>query len=137
MDENSIDSLAPERDAINTPYWDNLAQGRLTYQCCNACHKAWLPPRSECPGCLSDDWAWKDASGRAKLISWVVYHIAHHKAFENRLPYNVAVVELSEGPRLISNVVGIEDQEGLVIDQPLQLRIETEGGVGLPRFVPA
>ena len=50
MDENSIEALAPERDAINTPYWDNLAQGRLTYQCCNACHKAWLPPRSECPG---------------------------------------------------------------------------------------
>jgi uncharacterized OB-fold protein len=137
MDENSIESLAPERDAINTPYWDHLAQGRLTYQCCNTCHTAWLPPRSECPGCLSDDWAWKDASGRAKLISWVVYHIAHHKAFENRLPYNVAVVELVEGPRLISNVVGIEDQEGLVIDQPLQLRIENEGGVALPRFVPA
>ena len=89
MDENSIEALAPERDAINSPYWDSLAQGRLTYQCCNACLKAWLPPRSECPGCLSDDWAWKDASGRAKLISWVVYHIAHHKAFENRLPYNV------------------------------------------------
>jgi hypothetical protein len=49
----------------------------------------------------------------------------------------VAVVELAEGPRLISNVVGIQDQEGLVIDQALQLRIETEGGVALPRFVPA
>ena len=49
----------------------------------------------------------------------------------------MAVVELAEGPRLISNVVGIEDHEGLVIDQPLQLRIENEGGVALPRFVPA
>ncbi|MDY7546878.1 OB-fold domain-containing protein [Glaciimonas sp. CA11.2] len=128
---------APQRDALNAPYWDSLARGTLSFQRCGCCGKAWLPARSECPGCLATDWRWEPASGSARLISWVVYHVAYHPAFENRLPYNVAVVELDEGPRLISNVVGIEDAENLKIDQPLRLVIEEENGIAVARFTPA
>ena len=128
---------APEPDALNTPYWESLKQGALTYQKCNACGHAWLPPRTECPHCLAADWRWEAAAGGARLISWVVYHIAYHPAFAKRLPYNVAVVELDEGPRLISNVVGVADPEKLVIDQRLRLAIEMEGATAVPRFVPA
>ena len=128
---------APERDALNTPYWDSLAQGALSFQRCSACGHAWLPARAECPACLGDQWQWEKAGGGAKLISWVVYHVAFHPAFAKRLPYNVAVVELDEGPRLISNVVGIGDGESLKIDQPLRLVIEDECGTAVPRFVPA
>lgn len=128
---------APERDALNTPYWDHLAQGQLCYQQCNPCSHVWLPARSECPGCLAADWRWQAAAGGAKLISWVVYHMAYHPAFANRLPYAVAVVELDEGPRLISNVIGIEDAESLKIDQRLVLVIEDESGTAVPRFKPA
>jgi uncharacterized OB-fold protein len=137
MEASAITILAPERTALSTPYWDSLAQGTLTFQRCNACGHAWLPARSECPGCLAADWRREAASGAAKLISWVVYHVAYHPAFEHRLPYNVAVVELDEGPRLISNVVGVEDAETLVIDQPLQLVIEDENGTAVARFSPA
>ena len=125
---------APERDALNAPYWDGLGRGALTFQRCRSCGHAWLPPRSDCPGCLSADLAWQTAAGGARLISWVVYHVAFHPAFANRLPYNVAVVELDEGPRLISNVVGVEDAETLKIDQRLQLVIEDEGGTAVARF---
>jgi uncharacterized OB-fold protein len=128
---------APERDALNTPYWDHLAQGQLCYQQCNACSHAWLPARSECPGCLAADWRWQAAAGGAKLISWVVYHMAYHPAFASRLPYAVGVVELDEGPRLISNVIGIVDAESLKIDQRLVLVIEDESGTAVPRFKPA
>ena len=128
---------APERDALNSPYWDNLAQGGLSFQRCNACGHAWLPARSECPACLEDQWRWAKAAGGAKLISWVVYHVAFHPAFAKRLPYNVAVVELDEGPRLISNVVGVADAKTLRIDQRLRLVIETEGETAVPRFTPA
>ena len=127
---------APERNALNAPYWDSLARGALTFQRCNSCGHAWLPPRSDCPGCLSADCVWVNAAGGAKLISWVVYHVAFHSAFANRLPYNVAVVELDEGPRLISNVVGVADAETLKIDQRLKLVIEDEGGTAVPRFLP-
>ncbi len=127
---------APERDALNTPYWDSLAQGTLSFQRCGACGHAWLPARSECPACLADRWHWDKAGGGAKLISWVVYHTAFHPAFANRLPYNVAVVELDEGPRLISNLIGVADAETLKIDQRLRLVIEMEGETALPRFTP-
>lgn len=70
-------------------------------------------------------------------MSWVVYHIAYHPAFANRLPYNVAVVELDEGPRMISNVVQIDDPERLVIDQRLRLVFEDEGATAVARFAPA
>ncbi len=130
-------ALAPERDAINSRYWDSLAQGALSYQRCDACGHAWLPPRSECPVCLADTYHWEKARDGAKLISWVIYHIAHHPAFKDRLPYNVAVVELDEGPRLISNVVGIDNDAQLHIEQRLRLVIEQEGETAVPRFAPA
>jgi len=126
----------PERTELNAPYWDSLAKGNLCFQRCTSCGHAWLPPRSECPACLSDQPRWEKAGGGAKLVSWVVYHIAYHPAFKDRLPYNVAVVELDEGPRLISNVVGVDDAQSLTIDQHLRLVIEDEGGTAVPRFAP-
>jgi len=126
----------PVTDALSAPYWAALDAGRHTFQRCRVCNNAWLPPRHECPRCLAADWSWEDASGAARLISWVVYHTAFHPAFKARLPYTVAVVELAEGPRLISNIVDAGDPEALVIDQPLRLTIEREGGVAVPRFRP-
>jgi hypothetical protein len=65
-----------------------------------------------------------------------VYHTTFHPAFVQRLPYTVAVVELAEGPRLISNIVGNEDPEMLRIGQRLRLLIEREAGFAVPRYRP-
>ncbi len=135
--DEALTIAAPERNEHNGPYWDSLAQGSLCFQRCDHCTHAWLPPRGECPACLADKHHWEQAKGGARLISWVVYHIAYHPAFKDRLPYNVAVVELDEGPRLISNVVGIEDPGTMRIDQRLRLAIEDESGTAVPRFAPA
>jgi len=126
----------PQRDPLEKPYWDALATGRHVFQRCSDCGEARLPPRPECPRCLSPASVWEEASGRARLVSWVVYHIAFHPAFRSRLPYTVAVVEMVEGPRLISNIVGSDDPEMLRIDQPLVLTIEQEHGIALPRYRP-
>jgi uncharacterized OB-fold protein len=67
-------------------------------------------------------------------VSWVVYHRSYHPAFADRLPYNVAIVELDEGPRLISNVAGVQGGAGLEADMRLVLRVEREEGVPLARF---
>jgi uncharacterized OB-fold protein len=115
-----------------------LGEGRLTIQRCGVCANAWLPPRDHCPRCLSAQWAWEAASGRAKVVSWVVYHRAFHPAFAERIPYNVVVAELEEGPRIITNVLGIEGADGLAIDTPLVLAdAEQESGVPVARFRPA
>lgn len=121
----------PDIDGINSPLWDGLKQGRLQFQAC-ACGHAWLPPRSLCPQCLGDDWAWREASGRGRIISWVVYHVAYHPSFKNKLPYNVSIVELEEGPRLITNILDPNDQ--ISIDAPVRLDVDTTRDTPLAQF---
>jgi uncharacterized OB-fold protein len=64
-----------------------------------------------------------------------VYHHAYHDYYATRLPYNVAVVELDEGPRLVSNIV--DARSDLWIDMPLDVVIQREAGTALARFRPA
>ena len=125
---------APAPSEIAAPYWRALEQGRLAFQRCGQCNNAWLPARTECPRCLAPEPRWEEAGGRAKLVSWVVYHHGYHEYYATRLPYNVAVVELDEGPRLISNVIA--HVKSLRIDMPLRLEIQREAGVALARFAP-
>lgn len=128
---------APAQTAtdITQAYREGLASGRLMFQRCNHCANAWMPVRSECPRCLSPEYSWVAASGNAKLVSWVVYHRAFNEAFKTRVPYTVAVVELNEGPRMISNIVG-SDPSTLKIEQALKLQFDHEGEVVIPRFKP-
>ena len=120
---------------MSDPYWKALADGKLVYQQCCKCGNGWLPARSECPRCLSDETSWTAASGSARLVSWIVYHHAYHESVVGKLPYTVAIVELDEGPRLTTNIIDSGDPEQLTIDQPLMLKIEREGDLALPRFV--
>ena len=122
----------PEVNPVNAPHWEGLKQGKLLYQRCGACGHAWLPAREDCPNCLSPENDWVEASGRGKLVSWVIYHVPFNKAFAGKLPYNVAVVELDEGPRAITNIVNPDD--GLKADRPVELVVEEEDGVALARF---
>ena len=124
----------PEITALNEPYWKGLEGGRMMFQRCANGH-AWLPARDECPHCLSAKHAWEQASGRGKLLSWVVYRTAYHPAFKDRLPYVVAVVELDEGPRLMTNIVPAGAP--LALDMPVALKVEREGGCAVARFAPA
>jgi len=135
--EDMIDAAfpAPQPGPAAAPYWRALDEGRLVFQRCLTCGNAWLPARGECPRCLAPAAHWETASGIARLVSWVVYHHGYHEYYAARLPYTVAVVELAEGPRLISNIVGGDDT--LRIDMPLKLAIEREAGVALARFAPA
>jgi len=122
---------APQRTPLNEPYWAALDRGQLSFQRCCRCGNAWLPARAECPRCLHAAWEWQPASGRGKLVSWVVYHRAYHPYFAGRVPYNVALVELDEGPRLISGIVGGGEP---AVGRALALQIEREAGLALPRF---
>lgn len=119
----------------NAPFWEAIDRNQLTFQRCEACGHRWLPARRECPSCLSDKVRWQEACGAARLVSWVVYHSALHPAFEHRVPYNVAVVELKEGPRMISNVVGCPP-DALRIDQTLRFVVREQDGVRIPQFEP-
>ena len=126
-----MDLPKPEPTELSRPFWDALRDGHLVFQRCG-CGHAFLPARRHCPACLRPDPRWERASGKGRLVSWVVYHTAYHPAFESRLPYNVALVELAEGPRLLTNIV--DPSEALVADAPVELKIEWEGDAALARF---
>ena len=121
----------PEITDLNRPYWEGLREGRLRVQRCG-CGHAWLPTRRECPSCLRDGARWEDCSGRGSVLSWVVYHTAYHPAFESRLPYHVALIELDEGPRLLSRV--LDGHERLQGGLRVELAVSWEDGLALPTF---
>jgi uncharacterized protein len=126
-----MDMPKPEPTEVSRPYWDALREGHLVFQRCD-CGHAWLPARRLCPSCLKPAGRWERSSGRGRLLSWVVYHTAYHPAFESRLPYNVALVELEEGPRLLTNMA--DANERLRGDAMVELQIGWEGDVALARF---
>lgn len=93
------------------PFWEATKRGVLLLQNCCDCGAYRFPPNSLCTECGSTSFDWKSVSGRGKIYSYVVFHRAYHPAFEKDLPYAVACIELNEGPRLMSRVVGISPEQ--------------------------
>ncbi|MEU3488869.1 Zn-ribbon domain-containing OB-fold protein [Streptomyces massasporeus] len=96
----------PEPDAFTRTYWDAAAEGRLLIRRCGDCGRAHHYPREFCPHCWSEDVTWETASGRATLYTWSVVHRNDLPPFPDRVPYVAAVVELAEGPRMMTEIVG-------------------------------
>ena len=101
----------PTITPLNQPYWDGLKNRELRMQRCDGCHKVWYPAAPFCPRCWSRKFTWDKLSGRGRVSSWVVFHQSYFKGFENDIPYNVAEVELDEGPRLMTNLVGVANDD--------------------------
>jgi len=121
------------------PYWDGARQGRLMIPRCRACRRAFLYPRVACPFCSSRDIAWEQASGRGRLHSFAIAHQILNKAFKVTPPVVLAMVELDEGPRLLTNLVDVApDPTALRCDMPVEVVFERlTDEVALPMFRPA
>jgi hypothetical protein len=125
----------PQPTPETQPFWDGCAAGELRLQRCRPCDAFYFPPRPFCPRCLSDDVAWEAASGRGTLHTYVINHRAA-PGFEPG--YAIAVVQLDEGPRMMSNIVGVANTpDELVLDMPLVVAFEDRGELRLPVFTPA
>ncbi|MEP6623150.1 MAG: Zn-ribbon domain-containing OB-fold protein [Acidimicrobiia bacterium] len=98
----------PQPDLETQPFWDAARAGRLSIKHCNSCDQHHFYPRPFCPHCWSEDVEWVDASGRATLYTWSVVHRNDLPPFPDRIPYVAAVVDLAEGPRMMTNVVDCE-----------------------------
>lgn len=119
----------PEPDAFTRPYWDAAAEGHLLLRHCRACDRAHHYPREFCPHCWSEstDCAWVRASGRATLYTWSVVHRNDLPPFGTRVPYVAAVVDLAEGPRMMTEVVECEES-ALAIGMELRVTFRREEG---------
>jgi uncharacterized OB-fold protein len=127
----------PTPDLETRPFWDGCRDGRFLVKHCNRCGRDHFYPRPFCPTCWSDDVAWKQASGRATLYTYSVVHVNDLPPFHERVPYVAAIVELDEGPRVMTNVEGVPFDE-LRIGQQLEVDFkEIADDVTIPVFRPA
>jgi uncharacterized OB-fold protein len=95
---------APEPDLESAFWWDGLREHRLLLQRCAACDRPRFPPMPSCPGCASAATEVVESAGHGVVYSFVRAHVAVSPGYEGPLPYTVATVALSEGPRLLGRV---------------------------------
>jgi hypothetical protein len=128
--------VLPQLDDVNRPFWDGCRDGILRLQRCTDCAQLRYPISIVCPHCLSTGATWEVMSGRGEVYTFAIFRHAYNNAWRARVPYNVALVQLTEGPTLISNVVDIE-LEDLRIGLPVTVVFESvTDAVTVPRFKP-
>jgi uncharacterized OB-fold protein len=120
--------------AITAPFWDGCAEGELRYQRCADCGTANFTPTELCRGCSSRELAWSTSTGRGSVYTWTVVHRPVTPSFTT--PYAVAIVDLDDGYRMLTNIIGIEPQD---IHEGLRVRVDPHpvgGDRVLPYFRP-
>jgi uncharacterized OB-fold protein len=126
--------ILPEVTALSRNFWEGCRDGELRLQRCLACRQLRYPIAPLCPHCLSPEVTWSRMSGGGTVFSFVIFRHAYHPAWRDKVPYCVALVELDEGPRMLTNLVGC-DPEDVRVGQSATLtfnRVNAE--ISLPQF---
>jgi uncharacterized OB-fold protein len=119
-------------------FWQATKDRKLTYQKCDDCGTVVFYPRAHCTGCVGGKLSWHTASGRGTVYTFSVVRKAEHPFFRSLVPYAVAWIDLDEGPRILSNVVGVEDPgKDLRVGQRVVVEWEPYDDLALPLFKPA
>jgi uncharacterized OB-fold protein len=133
---DALSKPVPVPDEISAPFFDGARDGKLMLQHCVSCGMWSFPVRERCPHCFAAALQWRQASGRGTLYTFTVMHQVMNPGFASAVPYNVAQVDLEEGVRMVSNIVGIPN-DALRIGMKLQAVFEAVGDNGsLPKFRP-
>jgi len=127
------DFIEPVVTDVNRGFWDGCADGVLRVQRCLACGHLRYPIAPWCPECLDERSEWQALSGRGSVLSKLVFHQSYHPAWKDRIPYNVVLVQLDEGPRMISNIAPVSSEDFAVGDA-VEVVFEREGEFSIPRF---
>ena len=129
----------PQADETTRSFWESLKAHQLKIQKCNDTGKFFFYPRGMSPFTLSDNLSWEAVSGRGVIHAFTIVHQNRAPGFVDELPYVVAMVELDEGARMMTNIIDVEpDPEHVKIGMPVEIVYEdvTED-VTLPKFRPA
>jgi len=119
-------------------FWQATKDGELKYQRCDACGTVVFYPRHHCTSCLSTSLSWHTASGRGTVYTFSVVRKAEHPFFRTQVPYAVAWIDLDEGPRILSNIVGIDDPAtDIAVGQRVMVEWEIHDDLAIPLFRPA
>jgi uncharacterized protein len=130
-------AIVPGKTDLTAPYWDATSEGRLVVQECLDCRQLWHPPLPVCPNCHGSDRGWRPVSGKGTVYTYTIVRHPTHFAFADKIPYVIALVELAEGPRLITGITGCAPEE-VRVGMPVRAVFrEVAEGVTLPYFEPA
>lgn len=134
MSEQTRPVPKPDRDSAF--YWAAVRRRELVFQQCSECGRFRFYPRSVCPSCLSEKFEWRNSLGRGTVYSFTVIHRAPTPAFRDRVPYVLALIDLPEGVRMMSNVIGC-DPARVRIGMPVTVDFEeVSDEISLPVFRP-
>ncbi len=115
------------------PFWEATKNHELRYQVCDDCDKIVFYPRRHCPHCMGLNLSWKTSRGEGAVYTYTVIRQIGHPAFRERAPYIVAWIDLDEGFRMLSTVVGDE----ITIGQRVRVSWDDqENDISLPLFAP-
>ncbi len=132
-----LDKNLPQPTAETAAYWEGCRKHQLLIQRCTQCGCYQFYPRIVCTACMSDGIDWVQASGHGRVLSFTVVHRAVSAAYKAEVPYVLALIELDEGPTMMSNVVEI-DAESVAIGLPVEVVFEEwSDEITIPKFRPA
>ena len=127
----------PPTSELTQPYWDAARKGEFVLQQCVDCGQRPFPPRAHCPQCGSARLDWHKVSGRGTVYTYTIAHRPPHRVLSDQCPIAIAVVELEEGPRMITNIVGCDPAD---VEVGMAVRVTFEqiddSDVVLPVFEP-
>ncbi len=130
----TTDLPAPLPSPDGTHYWAAAAEDRFELQYCEACGSYQFPPGHLCRNCGADGLTWRAASGRGHIHTFSIVHRAPLPAFRAHVPYVVALIDLAEGPRIMTNIVG-DDALECAIGDAVEVCFEARGdGAKVPQF---
>ena len=134
-DMRTPDRPRPRPDNVSTPYWEACARGELLIQRCPACGARQFYPRALCTTC-GESPEWEQVAGRGRVHTFTVIRQNYAPPFRELLPYVVAMIELDEGPLVMSNLSGC-DVDAVEIDMPVEVWFEPDGdGGAIPYWRP-
>lgn len=123
----------PRGDGLNGEFYAHAANGELRFQRCDDCATWRHMPRHTCAQCGSAKWHWALSSGRGTLYSWTVTHRSFHPGFNEDLPYAIAIVEMEEGVRIVSQIQDLQNED-YRLGLPLKVGFVERGEFTLPIF---
>jgi uncharacterized OB-fold protein len=138
MTTPQYDKPIPEPNALTKPFWEAARNHKLAIQSCKSCgNKQWFP-RAWCLECGSRKLEWAEVGGRGTVYSYTIIRqvIGNVPAFQRDIPFVIALVELDEGPRMYSNIVGCKPDDikiGMKVKVVFDDATET---FTLPKFEP-
>jgi uncharacterized OB-fold protein len=135
--EQGYSGPLPKPTPDSQPFWDGCNEGVLRIQKCGSCQSLRYPPGNRCSRCWSEESQWVTCPGEGTVHSFTVMRRAYHPGLIQEIPYVVAVVELAEGVRIITNIVGCTPEQVSVGMAVTATFPELVPGVRVAKFEPS